>query len=89
LRLEWLVSRILGIWESFLSGMLCIAVEIHRIYWPAKGNGIKKENNKDEEKKSVDSCFPIYWARGVKIPSRIPGIESSRISEVPFGLIRC
>lgn len=36
--------------ENNLSGVFCIVVEIHRIYWPAKGNGIKKENNKDDRK---------------------------------------
>jgi hypothetical protein len=33
-------------------------------------------------------AFLSTGLEGVEIPSRIPGIESSRISEVPFGLIR-
>jgi hypothetical protein len=69
--------------------VFCIAVEIHRIYWPAKGNGIKKGNNQDDQKKVLIDPFLSTGLEGVKTLSRIAGIESSRISEVPFGLIRC
>ena len=53
-------------------------------------NGIKKGNYpKWWDQKSVDSCLLSTGIEGVKIASRIPGIESSRIPEVPFGSIRC
>jgi hypothetical protein len=59
-----------------ISGMLCIAGEIHWIYWPAEGNEIKRGNTKRSHKKSVDSCsLRLLGVKGVNIPSRRPGTE--------------